>query len=63
MIDFEIVKTQCISVTLSYQSLQTLSLPSAEVLHYMTDNLAANTADETELLPELPDVAIQHYII
>jgi len=47
--------------TLSYQSLQTLLVPSAEVLCYMKDILAANTADGTELLPELADVAIQDY--
>ena len=29
----------------------------------MRDILAANTADGTELLPELPDVAIQDYTI
>lgn len=38
-------------------------MPSAEVLRYMRDILAANTTDGTELLPELPDVAIQDYTI
>ena len=38
-------------------------MPSAELLRYMRDILAANTTDGTELLPELPDVAIQDYTI
>ena len=38
-------------------------MPSAEVLRYMRDILAANTTEGTELLPELPDVAIQDYTI
>ena len=39
------------------------SVPSAEVLRYMKDILATNIGDGTELLPELPDVAIQDYTI
>ena len=42
---------------------KTLSVPSAEVLRYMRDVLAANTADGTELLPKLPDAVIQDYTI
>jgi len=49
-------------LTLFYQSLRTLPLPSLEVLRYTRDILAVNTAG-TELLPELPDVAIQDYTI